>query len=423
MKESSFEYLSGAIIINADAPHDWLLSSAEELRFWEEPNNDDWGVKLSRILYHESIHFWQFLSSSYIASLVADEWSRLLHFEATGELLPTTERVELHSLPRSDYPFSLAELVEAWARYWDVHTRGPIAIIQEEGIPVHDQALLWQNFGKDSLFYSGVAFDTIMQVGEDCEVYGRPYRWLLERLNGNSAVAALLFPIVVYSAFNSPYPIDVFNLCIEAALRSNALQQILSNRTGDVNLDWLTNYRFIVESIVRPVFKILGIPFFVNGFEVIQNSCLKNHPIFSEYPTRFQFLISEYFNVFSPTPYQGDPNGEKYVVSLTKAGKAMPLVYVFGLPGQPFYRALLGHLVPPPQIGFKNTTLYAFQLHQLFDLLRSCPVSLGTFIVRDRQNSVQTYKLQMEILSSRISRFRAAEKAVSLGLPANAFET
>ena len=70
--DGTYDYLSGAATIPVVAPEQWKKEKFYE--FYARPNDEEWGEKLCRILFHESLHFWQFLSSSYIASLVAEDW-------------------------------------------------------------------------------------------------------------------------------------------------------------------------------------------------------------------------------------------------------------------------------------------------------------------------------------------------------------
>lgn len=129
---SSFDFLSGSVRVAAIAPESW--QNEDELPFWQDPNNESWGGVLCRILYHEAVHFWQFLASGYLGNVVADEWVRLLDYEETGRLRPASEFVRTYARPAEALPFSNRELVEAWARYWDVHTRSPAQILREENI-------------------------------------------------------------------------------------------------------------------------------------------------------------------------------------------------------------------------------------------------------------------------------------------------
>ena len=72
--------------------------------FYENPNSDLWGETLCRVLYHESLHFWQFLASGYIANFVNEEWIRLLHFENNNEVEPRSEYQENFLSGKEDVP-------------------------------------------------------------------------------------------------------------------------------------------------------------------------------------------------------------------------------------------------------------------------------------------------------------------------------
>lgn len=406
MTANRYEYLSGAISVNADAPDDW--EGADELPFWKDPNNSAWGDTLCRILYHETIHFWQFLSSAYVANLVAQEWSRLIRYEQTRELMPPGDPEDSESDGAT--PFSPSELVECWARYWDVHSRGPDRIIAEESIPVNDTSKLQKQFGGQTA-YTGEAFDTVMQVGRDCAVYGRPYRWLLEKLSGHSASAALIFPIAAHGAFSAPNPVEVFCRCVEKALQSAAIREKIDTRTGSINYDWLTSYRTVVADTLVPIFQESNRKLFCSGFDVINNTILQTHPIFSEYPSKF--VIDGYLKLHYPIPDPKHPPefAAKYTEALLGYARTTSII-LLGLPGQPFYRLALGYLVPPPRINFRNMTWYA-----------SRPIQMIWPAIQAGKEIDRTYKQLSDNLALRIERYRAAKKAVELGLPPNAFES
>jgi hypothetical protein len=270
-RQNDFDYLSGTISVNRAAPDEWRTRCTPvtrqhytfDLPFWSDPNNDAWGIHLCRILYHESLHFWQIFSSAYVASLVADEWSRLLTYEATGTPPPPTQAVMDHSRVLPDNPFSARELVECWARYWDVHTRGPERIIREEQISVPDGASLRDEHG-----YTGEAYDLVMTSGEDCAVYGRPYRWLLQ--GWESRFAALFFPVIAHAALATCRPVTMFcffgrTLSARLGRGCDAIQQeqlatLRQAVTGVVNVDWLWCYGRIIDALVRPWLDVLGGP-------------------------------------------------------------------------------------------------------------------------------------------------------------------
>jgi hypothetical protein len=409
----SFDYLTGTARIATAAPQDW--ATAEDIPFWERPNHPDWGLRLSRVLYHEAIHFWQLLASAYLGNLVADDWRRLLCFEETGELLPKSPRAFTYGCA-GEHPFSPQELVECWARYWDVHTRSPAQIIADEDLTVEDPSALHSSGG----YYTDVAFDFFMRNGPDATQYSGPYRWLLDQLDGASGYAALVFPIIAHAAFGSPRPVVVFCECVKRARNATFFKRT----TRCINLDWLVYWGTVQDELVAPVLRSLQLPAFTSGFDVITRGSLATHPIFREY--RAKWVINGFLQMYRPLP---DPEigflqGE--AEALVSVAQRDPWV-VFGLPGQPFYRGALGRLVPPPTVRFANFTWHAqrpiMQVMRERELLSQAAQGAHEAGREHASKFVaRTYAEAAADLERRVSRFRGAEKAVELGLPPDAFE-
>src|SRR5215470_14567268 len=45
-------------------------------------------LALSRVVLHETVHFWQYLSSAYLAEIAMEDWERLKQFEQDGTAGP-----------------------------------------------------------------------------------------------------------------------------------------------------------------------------------------------------------------------------------------------------------------------------------------------------------------------------------------------
>jgi hypothetical protein len=416
---SSFDYLTGTVRINAPAPEDWFNSRI--LPFWQNPNDPRWGQQVCRHLYHETIHFWQLLSSWYLSHLVALEWERLVHYEQTGEINPPHPVTQEHDTKR--FAFSAAELVECWARYWDVHTRGAHTIIAEEQIPHTAAGLPWG--------YSGEEYDLVMQAGKHSQLYAAPYRWLLQMqrdsfrengipVAGASFFTALIFPYITYAAFCSQDPVLAFSLCSSHATNPNIVRQIAEIRTGSaannpINLDWFIFFDLIRNEVIDPVVKYLtqnnvhiSTDLRESGFSVIYNGSLRFHPSYGEYPDK----VNERVWLSPPFPQASDI--EKLVMNICANFREKEPFIMFNLPGQPAYRLLLGRLVPPPALQFNNGVWYAersekYLLHE----------AVGSGGGRNETTTFETIHVDLE---KRVNRFRAAQKAVELGLPPNAFE-
>ena len=159
-----FEYLTGSVTVPASAPAQWQDEGLEE--FYRAPNDESWGAPLCRILYHESIHFWQLFSSAYVGNLIADDWRRLEHFRVKGEVRPFSQEARQYEVCAEGLPFSPRELLECWARFWDVHTREPHRIIRDEGYPAEEiKRLEVIDPYSGTISYTHEAYDFLMQGG------------------------------------------------------------------------------------------------------------------------------------------------------------------------------------------------------------------------------------------------------------------
>ncbi|MEM7101237.1 MAG: hypothetical protein AAF541_23445 [Pseudomonadota bacterium] len=343
-----FDWLNGTVFLSASKPATWgdRLDS-----FYHDPNNDEWGGQLCRVLLHETIHFWQFLSSAYVANIVQSEWMRVLEFEENGRIGPSSDALASMHRKNENEPFSAFELIECWARYWDVHTRHAGKILEEDGIGLPDDV--------DTLTgaYTSDEFDTFMLSGNDAVFYGRPYRWLLDRCDGNTAFANIVFPVITFCAFGSPEPIRLFVEALKRARQSAELQRVVRDRTGAINFDWLSSYRLVLDEAVRPTVRENNMPNFTGGWDVLNRGSLRGHPVFSTYLERIR-LTNSSVRMFDTSEPIDSSVEENLRTLLARAANIDPLVmYIF--PGQPLYREHLGRYLPPPRIYFANEVWHA----------------------------------------------------------------
>jgi hypothetical protein len=182
---NQFIWCVGAADIDGPCPSD-LAAAADLKAFFRAPNHARWGPTLPRHLYHESLHFWQLISSRYLQLLVVQEWERLGAFEDEGKLSLSTAWQVGFGTVASGEPFSVRDLVECLARFWDVHTRGATSLVREEADALGvDLASI--DAVRPGGAYSGIEFDAVMQRGADCKVYAEPYRWMPEQ-RGSPAI-------------------------------------------------------------------------------------------------------------------------------------------------------------------------------------------------------------------------------------------
>ncbi len=394
MVATTLNPLTGTVTIPAEAPLELLDGGLD--RFYAEPNNDAWGRTLCRVLYHESTHFWQVLASGYLANIIGDEWRRVQAYESEGEVLPRSDLALDHFRRLDGDPFSAQELVECWARNWDVHTRSPVRIIEEEGIEVPEpEGLTHMDDALRVEAYTSLAFDTVMREGRDCGSYAEPYRWMLERAGGHSAFVAVVFPALCHNAFGSPRPVGAFVEAFDRAWNDDWLRGEMGQRKGSVNVEWFYYWGVMEERVFRPAADELGLPGYTSGFDVIERGALASHPVYREYPALLNELMRQVVGFL-----MRDLDAEDPFLALEMKMAGLGPGAVLGLPGQPSYRFLLGRHMRPPEVVFGNGVSH----HGL-------PGSGEATFVRASKE-----------VGKRVRRFRAAEKAVELGLPADHFE-
>lgn len=403
-----YDYLSGIITVRRVAPAAWKNEAV--LPFWKVPNDAAWGSHFSRVLYHEALHFWQFLSSPYLIDIVARLWGQLQHFEASGEL-SSTDTLWDNEGDHSAMPFNTYELVECWARFWDVHTRNPIDIIAEEGIATDGSKL--DHHG----YYGDKAYDLVMTEGPNCQLYARPYRWLLKACQGNSLMANVLLPLITNAAFSTLAPATFFQGAIQRALQSKKIKaEIEPFQNKAVNLTWLKIWDTVMLEAVAPFVSHKDEsmrPFLTAGYEAIEAGPLKSHPIFRQYAIKANGSnFKAWFSYFGDMTGETNPVFAEYSEWVNRIARKMPIYGVYAMPGQPFYRSTLGTLVPPPRIEFDNFAWNAPRIIQV-DLSGQD---------RHRAEDGRTFDEDYEALIPRIRRFRYALQAVKLGLPPDAFE-
>jgi hypothetical protein len=81
------------------------------------------------------------LSMGFLTNLAMESWNSLLRFESTGEVGAYND---LQSRLEENHPelgFSALDLMEALARFWDIHVLGPDKVRDFESQPrYHSQA-------------------------------------------------------------------------------------------------------------------------------------------------------------------------------------------------------------------------------------------------------------------------------------------
>lgn len=427
---AEFNWYTGAAQVEAGCPT--ALQGESGLQpFFRSPNDPDWGTVLPRQLYHESLHFWQLASSRHLQLLVVAEWERLLLFEREGTVPPRSGQRKAFGRVAADEPFSVRDLVECLARYWDVHTRSPTRILREEGNDL-DGRLAEIDAMRPSSAYASLEFDTVMHTGPDCEVYARPYHWMMERARAAPAVHALpgyvqetaswsvnlLLPVAGFIALNTDAPVAAFVAAFQRGLSEDVLCAAAARRNPlkSINLDWLDFWGVLAAGLSKTL-KRVGLPTWLApwvGFGVLENEAFLDHPVYRHLRARMTALdeaISCHREnlriqyLFNPPPdaAQDIDQAMDFRAAVVTQSDRWP---VFSLPGQPTFRNMLGCMFAPPIVRFDDREIVATASASPDWPWPIDAVALAAAV---------------EQAEARIAALEAAETAVRLGLPPNAF--
>ena len=414
MTDAKLEYLTTTMYVGVEAPELWLADPTNSLyNFYTNPNDPRW-ASFSRVLYHESIHFWQVFSSGYLADNIASDWKRLLEFEKNGRILPPSPKIESFITKSEAAAFSVFNLTECWARYWDVHTRGPHTILSEEGREITSLGPIKRTdpyTGKES--YLAAAYDAVMLGPSEASEYSAPYRWMMDFTSGYSAFVAIVFPVLNHLAFGSPNPAINFQKSFETAWRSKPLRKKIEARTSNINIDWIELWMDILKLGFMPIVRERALPSFTPGADVISRGVLGSHPIYSRYLKRLNEMHQTIkgrkgMNELGLTNPDVSAADQKLILFLLNF--ALNNFWgVFSLPGQPDYRELLGNHLTPPRVVFHNYEWFS-------------PGSGIEKLMQLQGGYEADYKKDIKSLDGRVKKFQTALYAKKIGVSPNQFK-
>lgn len=237
----------------------------------------------SRIVFHETVHYWQQLGQGFMAKMVEEDWSRLHRFEQTHKSNnPNPYRIEFVRR-HAKSSFSAHDLHEALARFWDVHVIGPHRLIEMDFL---DPKRRFDDFFKHQYFafkkkgaivhpehggYSDLAFD--MAMAASAGSYAKPYQYVRERFG--ALVAGVVFPLAGYFSLQTERPIDVFLEVIEAVLPS---MENLPKGHAIHNL-WKAYFSIVRHQAIQ-VAKRLGIGNLSSTAIQVESGALHSHPVY-----------------------------------------------------------------------------------------------------------------------------------------------
>jgi hypothetical protein len=421
---TEFNWFSGIADIAIACPAELTESGGGLRPFFEAPNAPQWGLLLPRWLYHECLHFWQLASSRYLQLIVVAEWERVAAFERDGTVPPSVSYP--YGQAASGEPFSVRDLVECLARFWDVHTRGATRILREEENDL-DGRLAAIDAIRFQGAYSGEEFDGVMVSGRDREIYARPYHWMRERAAAAPAVRELpgsidsaagwavnlLLPIAGFVALNTEAPVAAFVATFDRGLQADCIAVAAGqrDRRHSINLDWLDFWAVLAPGMARALRRVglstwLGAP----GFGVLENPAFRDHPVYRHLPARLEALSDVLRNlrlsrVFNPPRDDSEDIGEAFLLR-ELAVTAQDYWPVFSLPGQPNFRLLLGSVFAPLLVRFID---------------REIPATASAWPDWPWPVDGPTLAAAAHQAETRLHRLHGAEAAARLGLPLDAF--
>lgn len=96
---------------------------------WTGSHSDGLG---SRILIHETVHYWQQLSQGFLLLLAAEEWRRLDRFEREGTAEAPGVFGRRFAERKPPYGLTARDLSESLAHFWELVAIGPHRVIESE---------------------------------------------------------------------------------------------------------------------------------------------------------------------------------------------------------------------------------------------------------------------------------------------------
>lgn len=304
--------------------------------------------KISRTVFHETVHYWQYLAFGFIAKLADEELSRLRAYE-TGSIPPPPGPINQEYRRHYDcVGFSALDLQESLARYWDVHVLGPVLLLELDlndparRIPENFRSRYEELKAQDLLKihggdYTDLAFDLAMEASAGN--YAKPYLMLREQYP--SAIAAGLFPLVGGVALMADRPAPFF-----VRLLRMVESRLRNITTGNIHEIWQAWY-FPIQGYARQLAEELGEEFSSAVF-VYQEGDLKKHV-----PHDFAaFERQNAINALAESDHVKSMAAERQIDAEHLA--LFELDRRLLLPGDPEHRAFLSYWLSPPCVRHAN---------------------------------------------------------------------
>lgn len=357
--------------------------------------------KVSRIIFHETVHFWQQVSQTFLARLAEEDWCRLKTFETRGRIeQPGPVRTE-YTRVYPEYDYSARDLQEGLARYWDVHVISPITLmdleIEDEKHRIPPAVVAKYTAVKqvaaqiDPSGYPDHIFELAMSF--TAGNYAKPYIHLREKTS--SFVAAVLFPLAGHFALQSDQPVPFFADVLNRAIPM--LKDVVQPgaKIDDVWPIWYHQIRNLAVEIHK---ERSDRPFYPAGV-IIVNGPLNDHPIYYYVSGLLVDLINE---------LNTKEEARQYLVPGYNHEPSMranlSVDFYTACPGIPTVRSLLISHLAPPAIRFSDGCIWSLRMTHLAESYPEMGEKEASRIERD----LRTVADQAVELDDRWRRFRLA---------------
>ena len=316
----------------------------------------------SRILFHETTHFWQQLGQGYLLLRVDEDWQRLREFLDSGKVLPPGPMKAHFSRVPEDISFSPRDLHEALARFWDMHVLGPDTVLEREiesGRRAIDPELIErfrnaQAGGRirhpDHGAYSDLAYDLAMEAAAGN--YGLPY--LLLRNQVSAVFAGTVFPLAGHMAFKSRDPVRRFRRIVDT-LAGGAFPNLEAGRS--VNDLWEEHY-LLVCSIARKIAESEDEPP-IETIDALRSGTLDGHPVYAWGRRSLERLARALAWCDYEPAFLNTMRKEIGPIPAEVTG-FLKLDFILACPGSPKSRRLLIEWLSPPVVRFSDDQLWEF---------------------------------------------------------------
>jgi hypothetical protein len=304
----------------------------------------------SRVVLHETLHYWQQLAHGFLARLAAEEWRRLLAFRKSGKYPPVGDLRRRYVAQHPTLGFSVRTLHEALTRGWEVHCCNPRAVLsfEREARLFTDEAF-WARFdqldakglltGRDSQSYSDIAYELAMQGAGGR--YAAPFRYLVERTD--RVRAGIAFPLAAHFALQTPDPVESY-----AQIAPVLAEEATPDRPARIEDLWVHFYDRARQR-VGPILDASGQEY-LSAEDVIRQE-LADHPGYQRAIERLGRLKKDTWRV---------PSYHLYAQVPEPIRQRQTADIVLCTPGISVHRALLIAHLPPPLVQFTDGRTWQF---------------------------------------------------------------